>query len=158
MAEASKKEKGTLTQEDLAKHKAEWVEPISMNAFDAELNEIPPNGQGLMALMSLGILKHCLDDEALDSADSIHLQIEAQRIAYTEMAAYLGDPDYMQLSVKQLLDPEYLKVRASTINKNKANTSSVLIGASDDTVYLTACDANGLMAVSYTHLTLPTKA
>ena len=145
MAEASQKEKGTLTQEDLAKHKAEWVEPISMNAFDAELNEIPPNGQGLMALMSLGILKHCLDDEALDSADSIHLQIEAQRIAYTEMAAYLGDPDYMQLSVKQLLDPEYLKVRASTINKNKANTSSVLMGASDDTVYLTACDANGLM-------------
>ena len=136
---------GTMTFDDLANHQAEWVQPIATSAFGAELNEIPPNGQGLMALISLGVLKHCLDGETVDSADSIHLQIEAQRIAYAEMAAHLADPNHMKVTVEQLLDPAYLRSRANEIDRHRAKPNPVALGASHDTVYLTTCDSDGLM-------------
>ena len=142
-----------MTMEDLEHHQAEWVEPISMDAYGAELNEIPPNGQGLMALISLGILKHRLKDEKLDSANSIHLQIEAQRIAYAEMAAHLSDPDYMRVTVEQLLDARYLESRAMDINMNRANPNPVALGTSNDTVYLSACDSSGLMVSMFNRTT-----
>ena len=145
IARTAREEGGTMTMEDLEHHQAEWVEPISMDAYGAELNEIPPNGQGLMALISLGILKHRLKDEKLDSANSIHLQIEAQRIAYAEMAAHLSDPDYMRVTGEQLLNPHYLESRAMDINMSRANPNPVALGTSNDTVYLSACDSSGLM-------------
>ena len=145
IAEDARNNGGTLTVDDLANHQPEWVKPIDMSAFGAELNEIPPNGQGLMALISLGILKHCLENEAIDSAESIHLQIEAQRIAYSEVAAHLADPDFMMVSVEQLLDPTYLQSRAKQIDRKRAKPKPVALGSSEDTVYLTTCDSNGLM-------------
>ena len=145
IAEDSKKNGGKMTIDDLANHQPEWVNPISMPAFEAELKEIPPNGQGLMALISLGILKNCPDNEDVDSADSIHLQIEAQRIAYAEIAAHLADPDHMRVSVDKLLDSSYLRSRANEIKHDRASPDPVALGTSEDTVYLTACDSDGLM-------------
>ena len=135
-----------MTLEDLASHRADWVEPIGMDAFGATLHEIPPNGQGLMALVSLGILRH-LYDESLDpdAADSIHLQIEAQRIAYAEAERHLSDPATMRLTIDELLDPDRLKQRATEIRPDKANPNPVAIGTSADTVYLTTADADGMM-------------
>ena len=145
IAEDSKKNGGKMTINDLANHQPEWINPISMPAFEAELKEIPPNGQGLMALISLGILKNCPDSEDVDSADSIHMQIEAQRIAYAEIAAHLADPDHMRVSIDKLLDSSYLRSRANEIKHDRASPNPVALGTSEDTVYLTACDSDGLM-------------
>ena len=135
-----------LALEDLANHRADWVEPISMDAFDTSLHEIPPNGQGLMALISLGILRNLYDAGFdPDTADSIHLQIEAQRIAYTEAERHLADPAAMRMTIEELLDPDRLKQRATEIRQDRANPAPVAIGASDDTVYLTTADADGMM-------------
>lgn len=145
IAENAKLHGAAMTINDLTNHAATWVDPITMAAFGAELNEIPPNGQGLMALISLGILKELHGDQDPDSADSIHLQIEAQRIAYADIERHLADPDHMTIPVEQLLDPAYLKRRAAEISQKTANPKPVAIGASEDTVYLTAADADGMM-------------
>lgn len=135
-----------MTAVDLAQHQCDWVEPISLTAFGAELHEIPPNGQGLMALIALGLLKEVHNEtNEIDSADSIHLQIEAQRIAYAETERHLADPDTMKVSVKELLDPERLKHRAKDISRHRANPHSVSIGDAADTVYLTTADSDGMM-------------
>lgn len=132
--------------EDFANHRADWVTPISMTGFGAELHEIPPNGQGLMALIALGVLKHVHDESLpLDEAASIHLQIESQRIAYSIIERHLADIQHMQTSVDALLDETYLKTLASGINPEKAASGSTHLGTSPDTVYLTAADENGLM-------------
>ncbi len=136
----------TMMLEDLENHTCDWVDPISMSAFDAQLHEIPPNGQGLMALISLGILKHCHGSElALDSADSVHLQIEAQRIAYADAERHLADLSHMRVSVEQLLDETYLKERAESINMRSAHPHPTALGAGPDTVYLSTADAGGMM-------------
>lgn len=146
IAADAKRHGGFMTADDLAAHQCDWVEPISGSAFGGELHEIPPNGQGLMALISLGILKHLHhQDLELDCADSIHLQIEAQRISYAEIEKQLSDIDTMQISVATLLDPDYLKLRAADIDMNKANPKPSAIGASPDTVYLSTADQNGMM-------------
>lgn len=145
MVQDSDRHGGYLSMEDLSSHSADWVEPLSMNAFGAELHEIPPNGQGLMALISLGILKHRFTDQGADSVEGIHLQIEAQRIAYAEAERHLADPDAMTVPVDALLDPAYLEKRAAEIDPAKANPNPVTLGSSEDTVYLTAADENGMM-------------
>ncbi len=134
-----------MTTEDLANHECEWVDPISMGAFDATMHEIPPNGQGLMALISLGILKQLHHDYAIDSADSIHLQIEAQRIAYAEAERHLADLAHMRVTPAELLDEEYLQARAEQIRMDQANPNPTALGSSEDTVYLTTADENGMM-------------
>lgn len=134
-----------LSLDDLAQHTADWVAPVQMPGFGAELHEIPPNGQGLMALISLGIVGQLHGDMALDSADSVHLQIEAQRIAYADMARHLADVQSMRIPVEDFLDPGYLARRAAEIDMKRANEKPVALGASGDTVYLTAADADGMM-------------
>jgi len=135
-----------LTLEDLENHACDWVDPICLSGFDAELHEIPPNGQGLMALISLGILEQCHGkDLALDSADSVHLQIEAQRIAYADAERHLADIAHMRTSIDALLDETYLKERAHSINLRSANPHPTALGTAPDTVYLTTADASGMM-------------
>ena len=135
----------TMQLSDLGSHQCDWVDPISISAFDATLHEIPPNGQGLMALISLGILRHLLDNQTVDSADSVHLQIEAQRIAYAEAERHLSDLDTMNITVQALLDPEYLKKRASEIDLRRTKPNPTALGAAPDTVYLSTADESGLM-------------
>jgi gamma-glutamyltranspeptidase/glutathione hydrolase len=134
-----------MTKSDFANHRCEWVEPISIDAFDASLHEIPPNGQGLMALISLGILRHRHEDFSLDSADSVHLQIEAQRIAYAEAQRHLADIAHMRVSVEELLDPDYLERRSREIDMSAANPNPTALGAAEDTVYLSTADSQGMM-------------
>ncbi len=137
---------GTMTTEDLATHQADWVEPISMSAFGADLHEIPPNGQGLMALIALGILKHCdITSYNLDSADSVHLQIEAMRVAWAQIERHLADISHMRVSVAELLADDFLAARAAEIRLAHANPAPFTLGASPDTVYLTTADASGMM-------------
>ena len=137
---------GVLTLEDLGNHQCDWVTPLTQAFADVELNEIPPSGQGIMALIALGIANHLgMDQYSIDSADSVHLQIEATRIAYADIERHLADIDHMRVSPSQLLAPDYLRGRASEIKLNAANPRPVACPASPDTVYLTTADQNGMM-------------
>ncbi len=140
---------GAMTLADLAQHRADWVEPISHSYRDLRLHELPPNGQGLAALIALGILEYChLDDHPVDSADSLHLQIEAMKLAFADVYAHVADPAHMRLSWTDFLDSGYLKQRVARINMKRAQYPRHGLPRNEGTVYLTTADAGGMM-VSY---------
>ncbi len=140
---------GALTLEDLAAHQNDWVETISMDYRGYALHEIPPNGQGIAALMALGMLEN-FDVAGLrvDSADSLHLQIEAMKLAFADVYEHVSDADTMRVKHSELLDKRYLGERAKLINMKKAATPAFGKPARGGTVYLTAADESGMM-VSY---------
>ena len=87
---------GAMRASDFAAHKSDWVEPLKMDYRGYTLHEIPPNGQGIVALMALGMLEHFdLRSHPVDGADSVHLQIEAQKLAFADAWRYVADIDYM---------------------------------------------------------------
>ena len=138
---------GLLDEADLAAHEPEWVEPISMRYRDVTLLEIGPNGQGIGALMALGMLEHFdLRAAGVDSALSQHLQIEAMKLAFADMAEFVADPNAMRsVTASDLLDRKYLASRAKLINPDKAALARVGSPHSGGTVYLTAADEAGMM-------------
>jgi gamma-glutamyltranspeptidase/glutathione hydrolase len=146
IAEDASRHGAAMTIDDLRNHRCNWIDPISVSGFDCSLHEIPPNGQGLMALISMGILKHRYgQDVLLDSADSVHLQIEAQRIAYAIAERHIADQEFMSVAAERLLDEDFLKQLADQISLDEARPRSGDLGASPDTVYLTTADESGMM-------------
>jgi gamma-glutamyltranspeptidase/glutathione hydrolase len=136
---------GVMQADDLAAHRTDWVKTISRTYRGYTLHEIPPNGQGIVALIALGILEY-FDMSAVqaDSADSVHLQIEALKLAFADAQAYVADIDHMPLRPEHLLDNEYLRQRAKLIDRKRAKPADA--GApKGGTVYLTAADASGMM-------------
>lgn len=137
---------GLLTMEDLASHRCDWVGTLDTAIAGVHLHEIPPNGQGLMALIGLGILHHLdIGHYRLDCADSVHLQIEAIRIAYAWIERHLADIEHMRVKPVDLIAEEFLKERASEVSLEQANPAPLVSGASPDTVYLTTADESGMM-------------
>ena len=136
---------GTMLVSDLADHRADWVDTIAGDYRGYTVHEIPPNGQGIVALIALGILQK-FDMAALpvDSAESVHLQIEAVKLAFADAQAYVADGDYMGLRADHLLDKEYLKERAKLIDVRRALPAAAGT-PTGGTVYLTAADADGMM-------------
>ena len=146
IADCSKRQGGSLSYEDLATHNADWVKPLFQNYRGFDLHELPPNGQGLAALIAVGILKHFdLRNHPVDSADSIHLQIEAMKLSFADVERHLAAPEYMSVDCDTLLDDDYLLSRAKLINMQKASFPSTGIPHDRGTVYLTAADSDGLM-------------
>ncbi|MFX1452576.1 MAG: gamma-glutamyltransferase [Promethearchaeota archaeon] len=140
---------GLITLEDLNNHKVDWVKPISIKYKNIVLHEIPPNGQGIAALMALGFLKYGnLQDYNIDSADSLHIQLEAMKLAFADVYRYVSDPSTMEFDYSHLLDSEYLAKRANLIGLKKAKDFKFGTPKFGDTVYLTTADADGMM-VSY---------
>jgi len=137
---------GCLKASDLAAYKPEWVEPIGKNYRGYTLHEIPPNGQGIAALIALGILNQ-LDVAGLpvDGVDSQHLQIEAMKLAFADVYRYVAEPGSMQVSAKQMLDDAYLASRAKLIQMNKAQDFGAGNPVKGGTIYLTTADENGMM-------------
>lgn len=140
-----------LSAADLAEHRADWVGTISTPypsglRDELSLHEIPPNGQGLAALLMLGILKyHNITRFELDSADFFHLQIEAMKLAFADAYRYVSDPETMDIPVGHLLGEDYLRTRANLIDMTKAQNVRHGLPKKGGTVYLTAADAGGLM-------------
>lgn len=135
-----------LSLADMAEHRADWCGTISMSFGDIELHEIPPNGQGIVALMALGMLEHTdIASLPVDSAASMHLQIEAIKLALADVKRYVGDPASMALGHDALLDHAYLKRRAALIDAGKAGDFSAGAPTAGGTVYLSAADASGMM-------------
>jgi gamma-glutamyltranspeptidase/glutathione hydrolase len=130
---------------DFAQHSAEWVTPLAQNYRDATVHEIPPNGQGIAALIALGILEHFdLAQHAPDSVQSQHLQIEAMKLAFADAYRYVADPRSMPFAPKALLDRDYLAARAKLIDPARAQAFGP--GAPrGGTVYLCAADEGGMM-------------
>jgi len=144
MARAAREAGGALTLEDLAEHQADWVEPIAQPYRAVTLHELPPNGQGLAAQIALGILA-CLEPAPVDSAEWVHQQVEATKIAIRAAFDHFADPSAMRLSPVELLEPGSLERAARGIGMQAAALPPKPLPISHDTVYLAAADAEGRM-------------
>jgi gamma-glutamyltranspeptidase/glutathione hydrolase len=138
-----------LTLQDLAGHTSEWVAPLTQEYHGIQMCEIPPNGQGLTALMALGILGH-LDIRRYpsDSADSIHLQVEAMKLAFAESWRHIADPAAMEVDPQHLLADAFLADCAAKIRMDQVGTPRAALRSDGGTVYVSTADRNGMM-VSY---------
>jgi gamma-glutamyltranspeptidase/glutathione hydrolase len=138
---------GALKRGDLAEHKNDWVGTITQDYRGYTVHEIPPNGQGIVCLMALGILSY-FDVASLpvDGPDSIHLQIEAVKLAFADARRYVADPSAMtEVTARGLLDRDYLASRSRLIDMKRAQDFGHGKPPAGGTIYLTAADASGMM-------------
>jgi gamma-glutamyltranspeptidase/glutathione hydrolase len=139
---------GLLSADDLASHQSRWVEPIHVGYRGYEVWEIPPNGQGLAALIALAILAGTdLAGHPHGSEASLHLQIEAMKLAFADAHRYIGDPEQVDVPVTDLLDPAYIAARRELIGP-AAHRPEPGAFPHGGTVYLCTADRDGMM-VSY---------
>ncbi|MBI5083467.1 MAG: gamma-glutamyltransferase [Acidobacteria bacterium] len=143
---------GTFTAADLAEFKGEWVEPISTTYRGWRVSELPPNGQGIAALMMLNIMERFpLAEYGHNSARALHVMIEAKKLAYADMLRYTADPRFFKAPIEQMLSKTHAERRAALIDAAKAActvlpaelAASIKPGA--DTIYMTATDKDGNM-------------
>ncbi|KPK77847.1 MAG: gamma-glutamyltransferase [Phycisphaerae bacterium SM23_30] len=144
----SRTEGGRFSMRDFRDHTVTWVEPVSSGYRGYDVWELPPNGQGIAALQILNMLE-CFDVAALkpNSAEHLHLFIEAKKLAFEDRAVYYADMDFADVPVKQLISKEYAQERARLINPKRAaqKVTAGRIRNSADTIYLTAADKHGNM-------------
>jgi gamma-glutamyltranspeptidase/glutathione hydrolase len=142
----SKQLGGCLTAKDFEAYKPEWVKPIAKDYRGYTLHEIPPNGQGIAALIALGILdKFDVASLPVDGVDSQHLQIEAMKLAFADVYKYVAEPSSMEVTVAQMLDDAYLASRAKLIDMKKAQDFGAGNPVKGGTIYLTTADEDGMM-------------
>lgn len=134
---------GYLRKEDLAAFKAQWVEPIHINYKGYDVWEIPPNGHGIVALMTLNILKD-YDFAQRNAVETFHAQLEAMKLAYADGKRYVTDPRYMKVRTEQLLSEEYASERRKLIGE-KAMVPEPGRPDKGGTVYLCTADDEGNM-------------
>jgi len=137
---------GAITVEDFASYRPQWVRPIGKAYRGHVLHEIPPNGQGIAALIALGILSNFdVERLAVDGVDSQHLQIEAMKLAFADVYRYVAEPASMEVTAEQLLDDAYLASRAKLIDLKRAQDFGAGNPVKGGTIYLSAADESGMM-------------
>jgi len=139
---------GTLAPSDLSDYKAEWVTPLTTNYRGWDVYEIPPNSQGIAALVMLNILENFpLGEYGRLTADSLHVMIEAKKLAYADMQRHIGDPRFTKnIPIEAMLSKAYARQRAHLIDQRRAKESvdaGQLPTHGGDTTYLCAVDADG---------------
>jgi gamma-glutamyltranspeptidase/glutathione hydrolase len=143
MTEFAARTGGLLAAEDLAKHTSTWVDPLPVRYRDHEVWELPPNGQGLAALLALGILAG-FDPAAAAREERLHQQLEAMKLGFADAHAYVADPGHAPAPLAALLDERYLARRRALIGER-----AVVPGPGDPlrggTVYLCTADSDGMM-------------
>lgn len=138
-----------MTEADLAAHTADWTEPMAVGYRDATVHEIPPNGQGIAALMALGMLDALgVPPGGADDPATLHLQIEALKLAMADLYRHVADPAHMRVPPSALTDRDYLRRRAVLIDPRRAGAAAPGSPAGASTVYLCAADPSGMM-ISY---------
>ena len=151
IATASPEASGVIGMADLAEFRAEWVEPISVNYRGWQVYEIPPNTQGIAALMMLNLMQ-CfpIREWGLHSPQAMHTMIEAKKLAYADMLAAVGDAHFSKVPVTEMLDPHRATERAKAIDPSKASQKvapdelrGVTGSKGNDTIYLTVVDRFG---------------
>ena len=136
---------GHLSRDDLAAHRADWVEPIGVPYRDCEVWEIPPNGQGIAALMGLSILEGFdLTRHPHVSTESWHLAMEAMKLAFADAHRHVADPGFVSVPVAAMLSPEYAAARRALVG-DRALAREPGNLASGGTVYLCTADRDGMM-------------
>ncbi|MDC3416649.1 gamma-glutamyltransferase family protein [Aquibacillus salsiterrae] len=143
IAAFSKQYDGFLAKEDLANYQPEWVDPISVSYRGYDVWEIPPNGQGLVALMALNILNG-YDFPEKESVETYHKQLEAMKLAFTDGQSYITEENHMSHSVAELLAEEYAEKRRALIGE-EAITPEPGTPPKGGTVYLATADDEGNM-------------
>jgi gamma-glutamyltranspeptidase / glutathione hydrolase len=139
----SRSEGGSFELADLAGHHSTWVEPISTRYRGVEVVELPPNGQGIAALIALNVLETFEPGDAPPtSALDWHRRIEAVKLAFADRDAYVADPEHSAVPMKELLDKAYARRRAAAIGERALPGARPGLGGGD-TVYLCAADAEG---------------
>ena len=142
---------GAHTLEDFAEFEPEWVEPISTTYRGWQVYELPPNGQGVAALSMLNIMENFpLKDYGHNSAAALHVMIEAKKLAYADMARYVGDPRFGPVPVAEMLSKDLGKRRAALIDMDKASCKVLpseltanLDAHGKETIYMSAIDKEG---------------
>ena len=135
-----------MTVADFAAYRPEWVQPLGKAYRGHVLHEIPPNGQGIAALIALGILSNFdLERLPVDGVDSQHLQIEAMKLAFADVYRYVAEPASMAVTAEQLLDDGYLASRARLIDMKRAQDFGAGNPVKGGTIYLSAADESGMM-------------
>ncbi len=144
----SKAQGGRFAMRDFRDHTATWVEPATSNYRGYDVWELPPNGQGIAALQILNMLEN-FDIPSLkpNSAEHLHLFIEAKKLAFEDRAIYYADMDFADVPLKRLISKEYAKQRARLINPKRAaqKVAAGRLTGPSDTIYLTAADKQGNM-------------
>lgn len=138
---------GYLRKEDLAAYWCEWVKPIHVKYRGYDAWEIPPNGDGIIALMALNILKNFTFEAGYDSrqsAENCHKQLEAMKMAFADGTRYVADRRYMKVTEEELLAPEYGAARAACIG-DTARLPEYGDPKSGGTIYLCTADSDGNM-------------
>jgi gamma-glutamyltranspeptidase / glutathione hydrolase len=148
--ETIKRHGGSMTAADLAEFSAEWVEPISTTYRDWTVYEMPPNGQGLAALLMLNLMETFplgQKDYNFGSSRALHAMIESKKLAYADLVKYIGDPRGQSLPVKTLLSKERAAERVKLIDPDHANcdVAAGTLPGGGDTTYLTVVDRDGNM-------------
>jgi len=140
-----KEQGGFLSYKDLATHKSEWVQPVSVNYRGFDVWELPPNGQGIAALQMLNIIEQ-YDFSTIEfgSAEHIHIVTEAKKLAFEDRAKYYADMDFAKVPVQELLSKEYAKGRKELITDRAGKYNAGEISAGE-TIYLTVSDKEGNM-------------
>ena len=137
---------GAHTLDDFGGHACDWVTPLAHDYRGYTVHEIPPNGQGIAALMALGIVETFdYRSHIADSVEVQHLQIEAMKLAFADAYRYVSDPRTMTVTPAQLLDRGYLASRAGLIDPARAQDFQHGTPPTAGTVYLTAADESGMM-------------
>ncbi len=137
---------GAITADDFAAYRPEWVAPIGKIYRGHTLHEIPPNGQGIAALIALGIVSQFdLASMKVDSVESQHVQIEAMKLAFADVYRYVAEPGSMEVTPEQMLDDAYLASRAKLIDMTRAQDFGAGNPVKGGTIYLTAADERGMM-------------
>ncbi len=142
---------GTMTAEDLKDFKPEWVDPISTTYRGWTVSELPPNTQGIAALMMLNLMEqYPLGQYGLLSAPSLHVMIEAKKLAYADMLRYVADPKFATAPVAAMLSKDRAKERARLINPataacdvKPAALDGLTTSGGGDTIYLSVIDKDG---------------
>jgi gamma-glutamyltranspeptidase/glutathione hydrolase len=147
IARYMKDQGGFLSYEDLAAHRSEWVEPLSVSYRGYELWELPPNGQGTAALQIMNILEgYDLASMGFGSLDYIHTFVEAKKLAYEDRARYYADPAFSDVPVEELISKEYAGQRRKLIDPNRAaRTYPAGELEQGNTIYMTVADEEGNM-------------
>jgi gamma-glutamyltranspeptidase/glutathione hydrolase len=143
-----KRHGGTMTAQDLAEFLGDWVEPLSTTYHDWTVYEMPPNEQGIAALEMLNIMETFpLAQFGFGSTKALHAMMEAKKLAYADLAKYIGDPRKQKLPVATLLSKDWAGKRAKLIDLDHANcnVSAGELPAGNDTTYLSVVDRDGNM-------------
>ena len=139
---------GFMSLRDLKDHTATWVDPVSTNYRGWDVWEIPPNGQGIAALQILNIMER-FDVGSLkpNSAEHLHLFIEAKKLAFEDRALFYADPEFADVPTEWLISKKYAKKQAKRIDLKRAQTELPINDPKldSDTIYMTASDSEGNM-------------